>query len=67
MMSFNSHGGSFPFTLKEMELLQQILSEKAADMEQDLKTKDMHVYTEICVLMSKAYAYINLMKNGVEE
>lgn len=37
MMSFNSHGGSFPFTLKEMELLQQILSEKAADMEEEVK------------------------------
>lgn len=66
MMSFDSESGTFPFTLNEMNLLQGLLTEKVAEMEQDLKNKNSSVYTNVCMLMSKTYAYINLMKYGAE-
>lgn len=67
MMSFDSKGGTFPFTINEMDLLQGLLTEKVAEMEQDLKNKNSHVYVNACMLMSKTYAYINLMKHGEED
>ncbi len=64
LMSFDAQGGIFPFTLKEMELLNQLLREKVSVIEQNLKSEDGHEYVNTCMLMSKTYVYIKLMKSA---
>ena len=40
MICYDEKGGSFPFTYEEIELMQQVLSEKIRDMENNVDAKD---------------------------
>lgn len=53
MMCYDENGGSFHFTYKEIEIMQQILSEKIRDMGSNVDAKDPHKYREIRSLYGK--------------
>lgn len=53
MMCYDEKGGSFPFTYEEIELMQQVLSEKIRDMENNVDAKDPHKYRKIRSLYGK--------------
>lgn len=61
MMCYDENGGSFHFTYKEIELMQQLLSEKSCEMEKELERKDPHTYLRIQELHGKFSGLLKLM------
>lgn len=61
MMCYDEDGESFLFTYEEIELMQQVLSEKINEMESDLDAKDPHQYLKIRSLYGKIWGMIRLI------
>ena len=68
MMCYSNCEGTFPFTIDECKLMQNLCSERISELEANIEKINPHIYTNLKMMDAKINGYIKLMdsKNNEE-
>ena len=63
MMCYSDCEGTFPLTIDECKLIQNLCSERISEFESDINNADSHIYINLKMVESKIDGFIKLMES----
>lgn len=63
MMCCSDCEGTFPLTIDECKLIQNLCSERISEFESDINNADSHIYINLKMIESKIDGFIKLMES----
>lgn len=63
MMCYRDCEGTFPLTIDECKLIQNLCSERISEFESDINNADSHIYINLKMIESKIDGFIKLMES----
>ena len=63
MMCCSDCEGTFPLTIDECNLIQNLCYERISEFESDIKNADSHIYINLKMIESKIDGFIKLMES----
>ena len=63
MMCCSDCEGTFPVTIDECKLIQNLCSERISEFESDINNTDSHIYINLKMIESKIDGFIKLMES----
>ena len=63
MMCYSDCEGTFPLTIDECKLIQNLCSERISEFESDINNADSHIYINLKMIESKIDGFIKLMES----
>lgn len=67
MVCYSDCEGTFPLTMYECKLMQNLCSERISELESDIEKADPHIYINLKMLNAKMDGYIKLMSSKNNE
>ena len=67
MMCYSDCEGTFPLTMDECKLIQNLCSERISELETNIGKIDPHIYTNLKMIDAKMSGYIKLMNSKKNE
>lgn len=67
MMCYSNCEGTFPLTMDECKLIQNLCSERISELEANIEKTDPHIYTNLKMIDAKISGYIKLMNSKKNE
>lgn len=67
MMCYSDCEGTFPLTMDECKLIQNLCSERISKLEDNIDRMDPHIYTNLKMIEAKMDGYIKLMNSKKNE
>lgn len=67
MMCYSDCEGTFPLTMDECKLIQNLCSERISELEVNIGKIDPHIYTNLKMIDAKMSGYIKLMNSKKNE
>lgn len=67
MMFYSNCEGTFPLTMDECKLIQNLCSERISELEANIEKTDPHIYTNLKMIDAKISGYIKLMNSKKNE
>ena len=62
-MCYSDCEGTFPLTIDECKLIQNLCSERISEFESDINNADSHIYINLKMIESKIDGFIKLMES----